>query len=178
MNILCTDKTGTLTQDRVVLEKYVDVTGRQSDGVLEYAYMNSHYQTGLLNLLDKAILDHDDLDVERDCRKVDEIPFDFVRKRMSVVIDYEDMHVLICKGAVENVYPACDQYQVDDEIYPLIDFVKNDLVDDYKALSAEGYRVLAIAYREFPQTKESFSSEDEKGIVLSGIYRVLRSAQG
>ena len=87
---------------------------------------------------------------------------------MSVVIDYEDMHVLICKGAVENVYPACDQYQVDDEIYPLIDFVKNDLVDDYKDLSAEGYRVLAIAYREFPQTKESFSSEDEKGMVLLG----------
>ena len=168
MNILCTDKTGTLTQDRVVLEKYVDVTGRQSDDVLKYAYMNSHYQTGLLNLLDKAILDHEDLDVERDCRKVDEIPFDFVRKRMSVVIDYEDMNVLICKGAVENVCSACDQYQIDDEIYPLIEFVKNDLVDDYKDLSAEGYRVLAIAYREFPRSKEVFSSADEQGMVLLG----------
>jgi Mg2+-importing ATPase len=168
MNILCTDKTGTLTQDRVVLEKHVDVTGRQSDDVLKYAYMNSYYQTGLLNLLDKAILAHDDLDMERDCRKVDEIPFDFHRKRMSVIIDYEDTHVLICKGAVENVYPVCDQYQVDDEIYPLIDFVKNDLIEDYKDLSAEGYRVLAIAYREFPRTKEVFSSADEQGMVLLG----------
>ena len=130
--------------------------------------MNSYYQTGLLNLLDKAILAHDDLDVERNCRKVDEIPFDFIRKRMSVIIDYEDTHVLICKGAVENVYPACDHYQIDDDIYPLIDFVKNDLVEDYKDLSAEGYRVLAIAYREFPRTKELFSCEDEKGMILLG----------
>jgi Mg2+-importing ATPase len=76
--------------------------------------------------------------------------------------------VLICKGAVENVYPVCDQYQVDDEIYPLIDFVKNDLIEDYKDLSAEGYRVLAIAYREFPRTKEVFSSADEQGMVLLG----------
>jgi Mg2+-importing ATPase len=168
MNILCTDKTGTLTQDRVVLEKHVDVTNRQSLDVLEYAYMNSYYQTGLLNLLDKAILAHDDLDVERNCRKVDEIPFDFVRKRMSVIIDYEDTHVLICKGAVENVYPACDHYQIDDEIYPLIDFVKNDLVEEYHDLSAEGYRVLAIAYREFPRSKEVFSCADEQGMVLLG----------
>jgi Mg2+-importing ATPase len=168
MNILCTDKTGTLTQDRVVLEKHVDVTSRQSDDVLKYAYMNSYYQTGLLNLLDKAILAHDDLDVERNCRKVDEIPFDFIRKRMSVIIDHEESHVLICKGAVENVYPMCEQYQIDNEIYPLIDFVKNDLIEDYKDLSAEGYRVLAIAYREFPRSKEVFSSADEKGMILLG----------
>jgi P-type Mg2+ transporter len=85
-----------------------------------------------------------------------------------VIIDYEDTHVLICKGAVENVYPACDQYQIDNDVYPLIDFVKNDIVEDYKDLSAEGYRVLAIAYKEFPRTKEVFSSEDEKGMILLG----------
>ena len=124
MNILCTDKTGTLTQDNIILEKYVDVTNRESEDVLWYSYMNSYYQTGMRNLLDKAILAHEDLDVEKTCRKVDEIPFDFNRKRMSVIIEYENTHVLICKGAVEEVYNASDRYQVDEEIYPMIDMVQ------------------------------------------------------
>ncbi|HVO33720.1 MAG TPA: magnesium-translocating P-type ATPase, partial [Elusimicrobiota bacterium] len=168
MDILCTDKTGTLTQDRVVLERYVDVTNRESEDVLRYAYMNSYYQTGLRNLLDNAILAHSDLDVEKTCRKVDEIPFDFSRRRMSVTIDFEGDHVLICKGAVEEIFSVCDRYQVDDEIHPLIDMLKNDLLEEYQSLSAEGYRVLAVAYREFPQTKEVFSSADEIELVLLG----------
>jgi len=168
MDILCTDKTGTLTQDRVVLEKYVDVSNRESLDVLRYAYMNSFYQTGLRNLLDKAILNHEDLDVEKNCRKVDEIPFDFKRKRMSVVIDYENTHVLICKGSVEDVYSACDSYQIDDEIYPLADVVKRDLFEDYRELSADGYRVLAVAYREFPVAQDVFSVVDEKHLILLG----------
>jgi P-type Mg2+ transporter len=168
MNILCTDKTGTLTQDRVILEKYVDITNRQSEDVLRYAYMNSFYQTGLRNLLDISILSHEDLDVEKNCRKVDEIPFDFSRKRMSVIIDYEDSHVLICKGAVEAIYNSCDRYQVDEDIYPLINVVKNDLFEDYQSLSTEGYRVLGIAYKEFQKDKTSFSVEDEKDLILLG----------
>ncbi len=168
MNILCTDKTGTLTQDNIILERHVDVAGRPSEDVLEYAYMNSYYQTGLRNLLDKAILAHNELDVERDCRKVDEIPFDFTRKRMSVIIDHEDRHMLICKGAVEDVYSVCDRYQVDDDIYPLIDMVKNDLLEDYYELSAQGYRILAIAYNEFGKDKEVFSSADENNLILLG----------
>jgi len=168
MNILCTDKTGTLTQDKVVLERYVDVTNRESEDVLRYAYMNSHYQTGLRNLLDNAILAHTDLDVERTCRKVDEIPFDFSRRRMSVIIDYEGDHVLICKGAVEEIFSVCDRYQVDDEIHPLIDMLKNDLMEEFQSLSADGYRVLAVAYREYPQSKEVFAASDEKDLVLLG----------
>lgn len=168
MNILCTDKTGTLTQDNIVLERYVDVTNRTSDDVLRYAYMNSYYQTGLHNLLDKAILAHEDLDIEKNCRKVDEIPFDFVRKRMSVIIDYEDRHVLICKGAVEEIFSICAKYQVDDEIFALIDLLKNDLIEEYQELSSQGYRVLAIAYREFPKTQEVFSVHDEKEMILLG----------
>ena len=168
MNILCTDKTGTLTQDKVVLERYVDVTNRESEDVLRYAYMNSHYQTGLRNLLDKAILAHSDLDVERTCRKVDEIPFDFQRRRMSVIIDYEGDHVLICKGAVEEIFSVCDRYQVDEEINPLIDMLKNDVMEEFQTLSADGYRVLAVAYREYPQTKEIFSAADEQDLVLLG----------
>ena len=88
IDVLCTDKTGTLTQDRIILEKYVDVTGRKDEETLRYAYMNSFYQTGLKNLLDRAVLAHSDLDVERACKKVDEIPFDFRSKRMSVVVEY------------------------------------------------------------------------------------------
>ncbi len=168
MDILCTDKTGTLTQDHIVLERYVDVTNRQSEDVLRYAYMNSHYQTGLRNLLDNAILSHTDLDVERTCRKVDEIPFDFSRRRMSVIIDYEGDHVLICKGAVEEIFSVCSRYQVDEEIHPLIDMLKDDLMEEYEALSAEGYRVLAVAYREYPQTKEVFAATDETEMVLLG----------
>ncbi len=168
MNILCTDKTGTLTQDKIVLERYVDVTNRESDDVLRYAYMNSHYQTGLRNLLDRAILAHSDLDVEKTARKVDEIPFDFQRRRMSVIIDYEGDHVLICKGAVEEIFHVCNRYQVDDEIYPLIDMLKGDLIEEYENLSRDGYRVVAIAYREYTRDKEVFSAADESDLILLG----------
>ena len=173
IDVLCTDKTGTLTQDRVILEKYVDVTNRESEDVLRYGYMNSYYQTGLRNLLDNAILAHEELDVEKSCRKVDEIPFDFNRKRMSVIIDYEDTHVLICKGAVEEIFAACDRYQIDDEIYPMIDMIKFDLLEEYQRLSSQGYRVIAVAYGEFGRDKEVFAASDESGLVLLGYLAFL-----
>jgi Mg2+-importing ATPase len=177
MDVLCTDKTGTLTQDHVVLERYVDVTNRSSEDVLRYAYMNSFYQTGLRNLLDRAILAHTDLDVELNCRKVDEIPFDFKRRRMSVVIDYEDRHVLICKGAVEEVSAACAHYQVDEDINPLIRLIRDDLMDEYRTLSADGYRVLAIAYREFDRSKLTFSVADESEMILLGYIAFFDPAK-
>ncbi|MGA2444056.1 MAG: magnesium-translocating P-type ATPase [Opitutaceae bacterium] len=177
MDVLCTDKTGTLTQDHVVLERYVDVTNRSSEDVLRYAYMNSFYQTGLRNLLDRAILAHTELDVERNCRKVDEIPFDFKRRRMSVVIDYEDRHVLICKGAVEEVSAVCENYQVDEDINPLIRLIRDDLMDEYRSLSAEGYRVLAIAYREFDRSKQTFSVTDEAELILLGYIAFFDPAK-
>ena len=168
IDVLCTDKTGTLTQDRVILEKHVDVTGRPSDEVLRYAWMNSYYQTGLRNLLDRSVLSHTEFEVETRCRKVDEIPFDFTRKRMSVVVEYEGDHVLICKGAVEDVFKVCTSYQVDEDVNPLIDVIKQDVLEDYEALSADGYRVLAIAYREFPRDKEVFAASDESDMILLG----------
>jgi P-type Mg2+ transporter len=173
IDVLCTDKTGTLTQDQVILEKYVDVTSRDSEDVLRYAYLNSYYQTGLRNLLDNAILAHEELDVEKAARKVDEIPFDFNRKRMSVVIDYESTHVLICKGAVEEIFAACDRYQIDDDVFPLIDMIKADLLEEYRDLSAEGYRVIAVAYREYPEDREVFSAADESGLILLGYLAFL-----
>ena len=178
IDILCTDKTGTLTQDRVILEKAIDVTNRDSDDVLRYAYMNSYYQTGLRNVLDRSVLSHTDLDVERGCKKVDEIPFDFQRKRMSVAVDYEGDHVLICKGAVEDIYKACTHYQIDEEIHLMIDLIKDDLLEEYEELSRDGYRVLGIAYREFPRSKQVFSVADESDLILLGYIAFLDPPKG
>ena len=167
IDILCTDKTGTLTQDQVVLERYVDITGRTSEDVLSYAYLNSYYQTGLRNLIDRAILDHSDLDVEW-CPLVDELPFDFQRRRMSVIMDYDGDHVLICKGAVEEIYDCCSHYQIGEEVYPLIEMIRDNLFEEVDNLNKDGFRVLAIAYREFPQEKTEFSVKDESELVLLG----------
>lgn len=168
IDVLCTDKTGTLTQDRVILEKHVDITGKESSDVLQYAYLNSFYQTGLRNLIDRAVLSHTEFDVEGRCKLVDELPFDFQRRRMSVIVEYEGDHVLICKGAVEEIYSTCTSYQVEDEVYPLIDMIRDDLYEEVEDLNNEGYRVLAISYREFPANKDSFSVSDESDMILLG----------
>ena len=173
IDILCTDKTGTLTQDRVILEKHVDVTGEESESVLRYGYLNSYYQTGLRNLLDRAILERTEFEVERTCRLVDELPFDFQRRRMSVVVEFEGDHVLICKGAVEEIYACCDHYQLDGEIYPLINMIRDDLVEEVSRLNNEGYRCLAIAYREFPREQTRFSTQDESALILLGYIAFL-----
>ena len=168
IDILCTDKTGTLTQDRVVMERHVDIVGHISEEVLSYAYLNSYFQTGLRNLIDRAVLEHADLNVERDCRLVDELPFDFQRRRMSVVVDFEGDHVLICKGAAEEIYQCCTHYQIDDDVYPLINLIRFDLFEEVEKLNREGFRVLGIAYREFPRSKTVFTVDDEAGLVLLG----------
>jgi Mg2+-importing ATPase len=168
MDIFCTDKTGTLTQDHIVLQRHVDVIGRESEDVLRYAWMNSHYQTGLRNLLDRAILSRTDLDVERSCRKVDEIPFDFQRRRMSVVVDHEGDYQLICKGAVEEILAVCDRYQIDDELHTMIPMIKDEVLEEYRSLSAQGFRVIALAYRDFDRSRETFTAADESGLVLLG----------
>jgi len=168
IGVLCTDKTGTLTQDKVILERHVDITGHTSGDVLNYAYLNSYYQTGLRNLLDRAVVEHSDLDAEQYCTLVDELPFDFERRRMSVVVDYEGDNVLICKGAVEEIYTCCNQYQIGDEVYPLIDMIREDLFEEVERLNKEGYRVLGIAYREFPRTRTTYTVADESEMILLG----------
>ena len=173
IDTLCTDKTGTLTENRVILERHVDLTGRTSEDVLTYAYLNAFFQTGLRGLIDRTILEHEDLDVEGNCRRVDELPFDFERRRMSVVIDYAGDHVLICKGAVEEIYRCCSQYQVGEEVYPLIEMIRDNLFEEVDRLNKDGFRVLAVAYREFPQHKTVFSQADESDLVLLGYIAFL-----
>ena len=104
--------------------------------------MNSYYQTGLRNVLDRSVLSHTDLDVERGCARWMRFLSIFSAKRMSVVVDYEGDHVLICKGAVEDIYKVCTHYQIDDEIHLMIDLIKDDLLEEYEELSRDGYRVL------------------------------------
>ena len=172
INILCTDKTGTLTQDRVVLEHHVDILGNLSDEVLNYAYLNSFYQTGLQNLMDRAVIEFANLEVGK-CALVDELPFDFQRRRMSVVVNYEEDNVLICKGAVEEMYKCCTQYQIDEEIYPLIEMIRPDLFEEVDKLNTEGFRVLGIAYREFSEDKKIFTVEDESQLILLGYIAFM-----
>ena len=145
MDVLCTDKTGTLTQGKIVLEKHLDVRGVESPRVLHYGYMNSYFQTGLKNLMDEAILDHghleEDLKVKTEYHKIDEIPFDFQRRRMSVIVeDSQGRHILICKGAVEEIYDCCSHYQIGEEVYPLIEVIKQDVLEAPARGSAEGAR--------------------------------------
>ena len=184
MDVLCTDKTGTLTQDRVVLEQHVDVVGQESPEVLRLAYLNSYHQTGLRNLLDRAVLEHDDcthgdlrLDAEglRATRKVDEVPFDFMRKRMSVVIEGEDQrHVLICKGAVDEILAACDRVQIAGETGPMTELIRRHVARITGEMNEDGMRVVAVAYRHVEnKDQRAYSVADEDGLVLAGYIGFL-----
>ena len=178
MDVLCTDKTGTLTQDRIILKRHLDIRGEDCERVLEYAYLNSHYQSGLKNLLDIAVLQHVELGKElhdaHQYRKVDEIPFDFVRRRLTVVLGREDgKHILICKGAIEEVFAVCSRYQIDDEIGPLDRSHLETAQQESAALNADGFRVIAVAYKELDARKEAYAVADECELTLLGYIAFL-----
>ena len=178
MDVLCTDKTGTLTQDKIVLERHTDVFGQPSTEVLQFAYLNSHYQTGLKNLLDRAVLDHVELQTEmqlvRDYVKVDEIPFDFVRRRMSVVVaEKNDHHELICKGAVEEILAACSHLRQGDVDVPLDTALLDRVLATTHGLNAEGLRVVAVAVKEVPPHKTVYGVADETALTLIGYVAFL-----
>ena len=178
MDVLCTDKTGTLTQDKVILEKHVDVYGEESERVLEYAYLNSFYQTGLKNLLDVAVLEHvevrEHLKADSRFAKVDEVPFDFQRRRMSVVVAEQDgPHILICKGAVEEVFAVCNRAEQHDEVVALEEGHYDELQAVTRAFNEDGFRVIAVAYKELPRGQTTYSVADEDGLVLAGYIAFL-----
>jgi Mg2+-importing ATPase len=178
MDILCSDKTGTLTQDRVVLERHLDVLGRASEKVLQLAYLNSYYQTGLKNLLDVAVLQHAELEqglhLATDYRLVDEIPFDFSRRRMSVAVETEKAEeLLITKGAVEEMLRITSLVDVDRQLVPLKDELKEGALRMARDLNEEGFRVIAVAYRKFPLGKAIYSVADESDLILAGFVAFL-----
>lgn len=161
MEVLCTDKTGTITEDKIKLIKYVDATGKTDEDLFLLAYLNSHFQTGIKNPLDDAVLSHKQLDVTG-YRKIDEIPFDFSRKRMSVVVEHEGRHLLICKGAPEEIFH--------------VSIKENKIIGEanqqYEMLSADGFRVLAIAIKEVP-AQVIFTKQDEQQLNVKGFIAFL-----
>ena len=178
MDVLCTDKTGTLTQDNIVLARHTDAFGVSSEEVLKFAFLNSHYQTGLKNLLDRAVLKHVEMPTElrlaQDYRKVDEIPFDFQRRRMSVVVSEKgDHHELICKGAVEEVLAACSHIQDGGQALALDAALLARVQAVTGALNQDGLRVVAVAMKEVPPHKCVYSVADESDLTLVGYIAFL-----
>ncbi|MCL2310677.1 MAG: magnesium-translocating P-type ATPase [Proteobacteria bacterium] len=178
MDVLCTDKTGTLTQDKIFLERHVDVWGEESDDVLELAYLNSYFQTGLKNLLDVAVLEHgevhQELSVATSFRKVDEIPFDFVRRRMSVVVArHEKEYEIITKGAVEEILSVCTQVRHGEAVEPLTPELLSRIRAVTAGLNEEGLRVVAVAAKEMPPTHDVYGVVDEKDMTLIGYVAFL-----
>ena len=177
MNVLCADKTGTLTMDRVILEYHCDVAREEDDTVLEMAYQISYFQTGLKNVLDRAILEHGDVEnpeaLVKGSRKVDEIPFDFSRRIMSVLIKKPDEnHRLLTKGAPEEIFRRCKKFELKGEIYDLTSVFLFDLTEEYRRLNEDGFRVLAVAYKDLEQ-RGTCSRQDETDLILKGYVAFL-----
>ena len=176
MDMLCTDKTGTLTEDRVVLMRHCNVAGRETEEVLLDGYLISHFQTGLKNLLDRAILDSTDFHgqtVVEQYKKLDEIPFDFTRRMMSVLVEGpEEKQILLTKGAPEEVFGHCSHFELDGKLSPMDPQLIVGLKQEYESLSNDGFRVLAVATKELAG-KRACAREDECDLVLKGYVAFL-----
>lgn len=184
IDILCSDKTGTLTNGEMVLEEAIDATGKPSEYVMLFAYLNSLFGTGIQNPLDKAvlkrtdvnpldaaILKHDHPDIQA-YTKIDEIPFDFERRCASVIVNKNGTHLLIIKGAPENILNACTRYDLENNLHVMDKAAKKQCEDRFLNLSAQGYRVLAMAYR--PMAPQSdYKAEDEKQLVFAGFLAFI-----
>lgn len=178
IDILCTDKTGTLTQDKVVLEYHVNIDGKEDDRVLRHAFLNSYFQTGLKNLIDIAVISkQEELGAENlteNYTKVDEIPFDFERRRMSVVVKDKDSKTqMVTKGAVEEMLKCCAYAECSGEIRPLTPDVRRLVLKKSDELNEKGMRVIAVAQKTNPSPVGQFSTEDETDMVLIGFLAFL-----
>lgn len=178
MDILCTDKTGTLTEDRIELIKHLDPEGAESSKVLEMAYLNSSLQTGLKNNIDKTIVQHikahHNKIIDIPYRKIDEIPFDFIRRRMSIVVSKDKINnTLICKGAVEEILKICTKVEIGGKVFNLTNKIKNNVLKLSTELNNDGLRVIAIGYQNFSSDKTVFKIEDESNLVLLGYIGFL-----
>lgn len=178
MNILCTDKTGTLTHDRIVLERYMNMSGEEDVRILRHAYFNSFFQTGLKNLMDQAILSHTiELgfeNLEKDYLKIDEIPFDFTRRRMSVIIEAKNGKCqIITKGAVEEMLGICSCMELNGKVVKIDKALRASVLADTAKLNKEGLRVLAVAHKSWVEKDRGFGVGDESDMVLIGVLAFL-----
>jgi len=182
MDILCTDKTGTLTQNKVILERHLNIHGEEDSQVLEYAWLNSFHQTGLKNLLDVAVLEYAQqyelVGKLQHYRKIDEIPFDFLRRRMSVVVrNGDNQNILVCKGAIEELLPLCtfadDNGAMPGGVGPFTPEQRKEVRRVTRNLNKDGLRALAVAYKWLPPEDRTYTVADEKDLVLAGYVAFL-----
>ena len=177
MNILCTDKTGTLTEDKIVLEKYLDVMGNENLQVLEYAFLNAYFQTGLRSNIDEAVINRG---LENNMKerisvykKIDEIPFDFSRRRLSVIVSNNNTTQIITKGAVEEILSISNQISYNGQISPITHEIKENMKKITKELNKQGLRVVAVCQKNVLDKTSEFSVSDEKNMVLTGFIGFL-----
>lgn len=177
IDILCTDKTGTLTENKIVLEKYIDATGKESKNVLEYAYLNSTYSTGIKNLVDKAIITYGTKNrieaLTTKYEKIDEIPFDYTRKKQSVVVKNKNKYLMITKGALEEILTDCQEVKLENRVVRLTKDIKDNIISKAKDLASEGMQVIALAIKDTYPGKDLFNSSSEKNLVFIGFVAFL-----
>jgi len=180
MDVLCTDKTGTITEGKIILEKYLDVLGGTSTRVMHYGYLNSYHHTGLKNIMDEAILAHGELEETLKANvkyhKIDEIPFDFTRRRMSVIVEDETgLNTLICKGAVEEIMGCCNRVEINGEVLQMLPEYKEKAKTVVSDLNSQGFREVALAYKEMPGAPDEpvYGVKDESDLVLLGFLSFL-----
>ena len=177
MNILCTDKTGTLTEDKIVLEKYLDIMGNEDLRVLKYAFLNSYFQTGLRSNIDEAVINRGTENNINDevqlYKKIDEIPFDFSRRRLSVIVNDGNSTQLITKGAVEEILSISNQIDYQGKISPITNEIKDNMKKIAKDLNKQGLRVVAICQKNILNKTANFDVSDEKNMIIIGFIGFL-----
>ena len=178
MNILCTDKTGTLTEDKIVLEKYLNIDGEEDQEVLKTTFLNSYFQTGLEGNIDQAVMkrvkEYGLGDIEKQYKKIDEIPFDFSRRRLSVILQNKQKEVqMITKGAVEEILAICTQVEENGKVMSITSDIKQKIKKMTKELNEDGLRVIAVCIKNIVEETQGFSRDDESKMTLVGFVGFL-----
>ena len=177
MNILCTDKTGTLTEDKIVLEKYLDINGDEDIRILKHAFLNAYFQTGLKGNIDEAVinrgLENNLGDLQEKYKKIDEVPFDFSRRRLSVIVSDGEKKQMITKGAVEEILNICTMVDYKGQVEPITKEIKDNIRRISKKLNEQGLRVVAVCQKNEIQGISNFSVDDEKNMILLGFIGFL-----